>query len=137
MAGLHAVRRWAAAHPHEHALLYGTPVPGYAAPATTIVPASRLYAALLRPLVGARPSGAAPVPASLDAELAGMAVALDLDLAPETAMAATGAWATLIGAISLELFGHLTSTIEDRETWFGAIADQIADRFAFPADGQV
>ena len=35
----HAVRGWAVAHPHDYALLYGTPVPGYAAPAATIPPA--------------------------------------------------------------------------------------------------
>src|SRR5204863_7108285 len=28
-----AVRTWALAHPHEYALLYGSPVPGYRAPA--------------------------------------------------------------------------------------------------------
>ncbi|MEM7288279.1 MAG: TetR/AcrR family transcriptional regulator, partial [Actinomycetota bacterium] len=31
----HAVRGWALAHPHEYALIYGTPVPGYEAPEDT------------------------------------------------------------------------------------------------------
>ena len=31
-----AVRDWAVAHPHEYALLYGSPVPGYQAPGDTI-----------------------------------------------------------------------------------------------------
>src|SRR3954471_654211 len=30
------VRRWAIANPHEYALIYGSPVPGYRAPVTTI-----------------------------------------------------------------------------------------------------
>ena len=34
-------------HPHEYALLYGSPVPGYAAPEDTIGPASRTTLALL------------------------------------------------------------------------------------------
>src|SRR5215467_13783584 len=35
-----AVRAWALVHPHEYALLYGSPVPGYRAPEETIGPAS-------------------------------------------------------------------------------------------------
>ena len=37
-----AARAWALAHPHEYALIYGSPVPGYAAPRDTVAPASRL-----------------------------------------------------------------------------------------------
>src|SRR5262245_31282308 len=37
-----AVRGWALAHPHEYALIYGSPVPGYQAPAETIAPAGRV-----------------------------------------------------------------------------------------------
>ena len=37
----HSVRDWAMARPHEYALIYGSPVPGYRAPQETIAPASR------------------------------------------------------------------------------------------------
>lgn len=37
-----AARRWALEHPHEYALIYGSPVPGYTAPDTTIPAASRV-----------------------------------------------------------------------------------------------
>src|SRR4051812_40311512 len=37
-----AVRAWALAHPHEYALIYGSPVPGYTAPEATIGPAARV-----------------------------------------------------------------------------------------------
>ena len=37
----HGIRDWAVAYPHEYALIYGSPVPGYAAPEDTIVPAAR------------------------------------------------------------------------------------------------
>lgn len=33
-----AVRAWALEHPHEYALIYGSPVPGYSAPSTPSVP---------------------------------------------------------------------------------------------------
>jgi AcrR family transcriptional regulator len=37
-----AVRAWALGHPHEYALIYGSPVPGYQAPQETIPSASRV-----------------------------------------------------------------------------------------------
>ncbi len=48
-----AVRDWALAHPHEYALIYGTPVPGYQAPQETIGPAGRVAAVLGGLLAGA------------------------------------------------------------------------------------
>src|SRR6059058_4464727 len=48
------IRAWALDRPHEYALLYGSPVPGYAAPQDTIGPASRplgVFAAILREAV--------------------------------------------------------------------------------------
>ena len=41
LAVCRAVRDWALAHPHEYALVYGSPVPGYQAPQQTIAPAAR------------------------------------------------------------------------------------------------
>jgi hypothetical protein len=35
-AACRAARAWALAHPHEYALIYGSPVPGYAAPQDTV-----------------------------------------------------------------------------------------------------
>ena len=42
LAVCRAVRAWALAHPHEYALLYGSPVPGYTAPQDTVPAASRV-----------------------------------------------------------------------------------------------
>ena len=47
----YAVRDWALAEPHQWALIYGSPVPGYQAPQDTIGPATRvimLIAAIVR-----------------------------------------------------------------------------------------
>ena len=63
-----AVRGWALAHPHEYALIYGSPVPGYQAPQETIQAASRVAlvlgglladASALEPATS-RPGAAAP-----------------------------------------------------------------------------
>ena len=77
-----AVRGWALGHPHEYALIYGSPVPGYQAPQETISSASRvalvlggllaeanaLGQATGRPDAGAVPRQ--PVPAGLARQLA-------------------------------------------------------------------
>jgi AcrR family transcriptional regulator len=42
-----AVRQWALANPAEYALIFGSPVPGYAAPADTVVAAQRTPDVLL------------------------------------------------------------------------------------------
>ena len=47
LAACRAVRAWAVAHPHEYALIYGSPVAGYKAPESTVQPASRVAIALL------------------------------------------------------------------------------------------
>jgi AcrR family transcriptional regulator len=52
-----AVRRWALANPAEYALIYGSPVPGYAAPAETIAAAARTPALLARILTDGYAAG--------------------------------------------------------------------------------
>src|SRR5690242_3974174 len=43
-----AIRAWAVANPQDYALVYGSPVPGYAAPEDTIAPAARVALAALQ-----------------------------------------------------------------------------------------
>src|SRR5215469_14625981 len=52
-----AVRSWAHANPHEYALIYGSPVPGYRAPEATIAPATRVPLAFVRVLRDALSAG--------------------------------------------------------------------------------
>ncbi len=61
------IRAWALDRPHEFALLYGSPVPGYAAPPDTIGPASRpvfVLTAILRDGVRPRRAHAQRPPAA-------------------------------------------------------------------------
>jgi len=44
LAVCRAVRAWAGAHPHQWALIYGSPVPGYAAPEATVQAAAGIVA---------------------------------------------------------------------------------------------
>ena len=68
-----AMRTWAVAHPHRYLLLYGTPVPGYHAPAEATTLAQRVFAPILAgfaELLGdasnSRAQGARPIGDLLD-----------------------------------------------------------------------
>ena len=57
LAACHAIRAWAIGHPHEYALIYGSPVPGYRAPEATIGPAARVPLAFVGVLAAAIAAG--------------------------------------------------------------------------------
>ena len=117
-----AVRRWALAHPHQYALIYGSPVPGYAAPEDTIGPATRVARVLSAILVDAQreqrldPGGevAGPVRRDMDLLVAGLASPVG---AAEMARGLS-AWIGLFGAVNFELFGHLHNVVHHYEAFF-------------------
>ncbi len=123
-ATCHAVRDWALANPHEYALTYGSPVPGYAAPQDTVAPATRVAFVLARILadgVGAgiiRPQAGDWLTPAVNAEMARIAAATVPGI-PTTVMArGMISWTQLFGAVSFEVFGRLNNTIDDRRAWF-------------------
>ncbi|MER5713737.1 TetR/AcrR family transcriptional regulator [Streptomyces sp. NPDC002132] len=124
------VRGWALAHPHEYALIYGSPVPGYSAPETTIPAASRVGLLLIGILRDARLSAGGtqlpPLPDELRAEADRMAADLAPDLPPETVAALVAAWAQLYGLVGFELFGQFHRVVEDREPFFRHAATRLA-----------
>jgi len=68
MAVCRAIRRWALEHPGDYGLLYGTPVPGYAAPRATIDPATRATVVLVRIVADAYRADPSRAPAPPAAE---------------------------------------------------------------------
>ncbi|WP_299541585.1 TetR/AcrR family transcriptional regulator [uncultured Streptomyces sp.] len=124
-----AVRAWALAHPHEYALLYGSPVPGYSAPQDTVGPASRVGLTLIGLVREAHAAGRAEVPplgATAAAEAARMAGDLAPDLPPATVAALVAAWAQLFGLLSFELFGQFHRVVEDRDAFFARATGELA-----------
>ena len=125
-----SLRAWALAHPHEWGLIFGTPVPGYEAPEDTVEPYVRVAAAMVRPLVAAaaaarlHPEPLPPVPAELGDAVAPVAEGLLPGLPLGTVVLAIGAWTTVVGVISLEVFGHWRNTILDPARFFEATAAQ-------------
>ncbi|MFH9864451.1 TetR/AcrR family transcriptional regulator [Streptomyces sp. NPDC017202] len=115
------VRAWALAHPHEYALIYGSPVPGYSAPQTTVPAAARvglLLIGIARDAGLAAPPAAPPLPAELRAEAERLTADVAPELSPETATALVAAWAQLYGLVGFEVFGQFNRIVEDREPFF-------------------
>ena len=116
-----SLRTWSLARPHEYALLYGSPVPGYAAPADTIGPASRpvvVFASILRDGVERGVVASADrLPKTVRADIDAIG---DLFRGIPAAVVVRGmtAWAQLFGALSFELFGRLRNGIHDYDAFF-------------------
>lgn len=124
-----AVRAWALAHPNEYALIYGSPVPGYAAPADTVPSATRVTALLLWIIIDATTTGRVPAADTRDAEAQPLAAALapirsylPPSIPAPLVQRALMVWTNLYGVISFELFGQLHQVVGenpgDRDTFF-------------------
>lgn len=150
-----AIRGWALARPHEYALIYGSPVPGYRAPEATIGPASRVPLAFVGILTDAVASGELLADAGraadgerprLSGALADQAAALSAALAatpsaapsaapavsvatavpPDVLVRGLIAWAQLFGMISFELFGQFVGSFEPADALFAHAVAEIA-----------
>lgn len=119
-----ALRAWALNFPHEYALIYGSPVPGYAAPEDTVEPSTRpviVMGAILNEAFKAdrlktEPGAPVSVPLYLEIDRVANLVAPDI---PVPIMAkALIAWTELFGALNFELFGRLNNTIDERTDWY-------------------
>jgi AcrR family transcriptional regulator len=126
LAACRAVRNWALAHPHEYALVYGSPVPGYQAPERTIGPASR-PAVVFGKIIGDAyragtvadlPGPLAPVPESFTPDAARLRDSIMEGVPDHIAAAALIAWSGLFGLVSFELFGQFENVITDRAAFF-------------------
>ncbi|HEU5023573.1 MAG TPA: TetR/AcrR family transcriptional regulator [Spirillospora sp.] len=125
LAVCRSVRAWALAHPHEYALLYGSPVPGYEAPEDTVPAAMRDTVVFARLVSEAHAAGALepagpcpPAPPVLGEDLARGRAALLIDAPDDVAARAFTAWAGLYGTVSFELFGQFNNVIEERSAYF-------------------
>lgn len=130
-----AVRTWALAHPHEYALIYGSPVPGYSAPVDTIGPASRVANVLIGILRSAhegRGLSLPPLPPALRSEADRMTADFAEGLPPEVTAALAAAWAALVGLISFELFGQFNRVVEERDAFFAHAVGRLAHEVGLP-----
>jgi AcrR family transcriptional regulator len=125
LAVCHAVRDWAIAVPHEYALIYGSPVPGYKAPQDTVPAATRSVTVLGRILQRGAERGAfagAPetdaLPPAVAHTVALISANICPDVPPPVLARGLGAWTQLFGTVSFELFGQFQTVVHDRAAFF-------------------
>lgn len=137
-----AVRGWALREPARYGLLFGSPVPGYQAPASqTEAPGTRVIYSLVGILdaayrageLTAPPASAAVVPSALAADLE--AIRAGLGLAVPDGLIANGVlvWTSLFGAVSFEVFGQYgADTFSARDQLFEHHLAVLAGMAGFP-----
>ena len=127
-----AFRAWSLREPSRFALLFGTPVPGYAAPAErTVEPGTRVPAVLMLLLEEAwlagdltAPSGSVPRTVRRDMERIREEFGLT---APGPSLArGLGLWSALVGAVSFEVFDQYgPDTLSDPAAFFDLHMDSL------------
>jgi AcrR family transcriptional regulator len=139
-----AIRSWALANPHEYALIYGSPVPGYQAPQATVASAirvSRVLGGIVADAGTAAGHGDADawhghadgrharlqLPPVLAEQAAIVADAIAPGVPGTVIARALIAWTQLFGMISFELFGQLVGSVDPADTFFGYAVEQMAD----------
>jgi AcrR family transcriptional regulator len=135
LSAARAVRDWALANPAEYALLYGSPVPGYAAPQDTVAAAARTPVVLATILADGYTSGAisagfrpsAPLPSPVRADLARTRDQIAAGLPEDLLNAGLTGWLQLFGVVSFELFGQFNNVIDARAEFFDQQMELMAD----------
>ncbi|MFE7740820.1 TetR/AcrR family transcriptional regulator [Nocardia sp. NPDC057455] len=130
------VRRWALAEPARYGLLFGTPVPGYDAPAAeTIAPGTRVIATMLVLFARAYRAGELVAPAGeprLSAALAGSFARIrdqfELEVPDWLIVRGVTFWVGLFGAVSADVFDmYGADTFADRNELFELQLDGLLD----------
>lgn len=123
-----AYRTWSLENPSEFALLHGTPLPGYEAPQEVTGPAARrsielalrVYAAAVQ--AGSADPDRSQVPADL--EIGALWKSLLQERAevyqPRLAGIVLSAWAAVLGYLVTEIFGGLTSLIDETDRLYAS-----------------
>ena len=129
----HAARAWALANPHEWALIFGSHIPGYAAPQDTIPAAARAPMVLAGLLADAAAVGALrhqwALPGDGEASVAPLLLAVAPTVGSEAAARGLMAWTYVLGSISAQLFGHRVNVVADdgAETFYEIELDRVAE----------
>jgi AcrR family transcriptional regulator len=144
IAACHAIRDWARSNPHEYALIYGSPVPGYRAPEATVGPAARVPLAFAGMVQGALSAGelaagkeALPIAGALAEQAAALSAALSRSMpSPGSPPASAGASAAgcvppdaLVRTVIAwtQLFGMISfGSFEPADALFAHTAVQLA-----------
>lgn len=125
LAVARAIRSWATRTPHEYALIYGSPVRGYRAPAETVTAAIRLWAVIADILREAVQDGSLRAPERpfqvdglMSEQVATFAEGFREPPYEDVVVRSLTLFTSLFGAISAELFGHFVGFGSDEDRVF-------------------
>lgn len=121
-----AIRGWALAHPHQYALIFGSPVPGYAAPRETVAAATIATMLLVQVIQDAH--GGAPDDDLGPGLVPGIAAQVGYTGPIRFLTEGIRTWSETYGLISFELFGHFVGSVEDSDAFFDAAVDAMVGR---------
>lgn len=136
------LRAWALAHPHDFALLYGSPVPDYHAPAErTSGPGTAVQALLIHLAADAGAAGRLARAAYPEGASRATRTMLEdpmftgLPLTAETLFTGLAAWTLLLGTVTSEVFEQLgADTLADPELYFDVMLETAGRLLLAPAD---
>ncbi|WP_189210602.1 TetR/AcrR family transcriptional regulator [Actinokineospora fastidiosa] len=135
LAVCRAARAWALAHPAEYGLLYGNPVPGYAAPQETVRPAAKVVFLLVAVAIDAadRLAPVTPaVPGPVRSDLRRLIDRYGGGLSADHFDRVFVGWTHLFGLISFEVFGRLDGMVDARAEQFEHHMSLMADLVGLP-----
>jgi AcrR family transcriptional regulator len=134
-----AARGWALQQPASWALLYGSPVPGYQAPRNqTVGPGTRVVGALFSVVAAGVSAGDIPdpetsAPQALSRDFDGLRAEFEFAVGDTVVAKCVVLWVTLVGAISLEVFGQYgPDTFTDPAALFDTQLDLVAEMLVRP-----
>lgn len=137
-----AVRQWALREPATYALLFGSPVPGYQAPAErTTRPGTRVIGALVQVWEDAHlagvvrpPEAGPPVAPPLAADVARIREEFPMTAPDDLVLRGVLSWAALFGCVSFEVFGQYgPGTFAATDELFDHQLRLLADATGLPA----
>lgn len=138
-----AVRGWALREPASYALLFGSPVPDYHAPAEqTTAPGTRVIVALTRLYQRAydagalRPAVEVPVGGALHADFDNIRRDFHITTPDEVMARGVLAWSSLFGAVSFEVFDQYgPGTFSDVQSLFAHHLEVLVGMLGFAPTG--
>ena len=125
-----AAYRWSGRHAAEYALIFGSPVPGYAAPEDTIGPARRFTNVLTNILsdarqAGLRPANIPPLDLRVKSDIEDIRHLVGTEVEGDWFASGLRGWTSLIGLINFIRFGPLLQILSDHDAYFDYALDEI------------
>ena len=128
-----AYREWCLEHPNRFLLIFGTPIPGYAAPAEgpTVIANRRIGEAFFALGAESWAAGGLAVPPAgrpLQPQEEAFADTIAPNFPPEAVGAFLSAWAHFHGIVTLEILHQLDWIYPDAGAFYATEVDRILDR---------